>query len=188
VPLVYSASPGPVLMALEGLVLPVRVVGPLGSVATLAQVDTGSSISSVDMGVLVRVGAVQTGREPVETISPGVQYVPLYRSVSISTEGGVALTDGLPGVLGDTLPAPVQVLVGRDVLSGLVLVADGPAGVWSLEGRQSATEPGVPPAVRAWLTGASAVLAVGGLALVLAALGEHEREVGAAMALRRVKI
>lgn len=64
---IYQA-PGPQDLIQNGAVFPVLLFGPAGQIQTYAQVDTGSTICSVDSSLLNQVGAVPGQEEPVYTV------------------------------------------------------------------------------------------------------------------------
>lgn len=130
---VASSSPGPLALVEAGAVLPVLVrVGAGQPVEVQAEIDSGSTISSVDQALLLSLGAPQIGSVPIATVD-GSSIAPVY-AATISTVDGYNLSDGLPGVLGDTLPGHTRVLIGRDILSQLALTYNGQAGTWTLQG------------------------------------------------------
>lgn len=119
--------PGALPLELDGMFMPVTIVGPQSQEATTAQVDTGSSITGVDQ-------TLDVGAQPVSTLTvetPLGQGPATLYSAEVQT-GSLALTAGLPGVLGETLPPPVQALIGRDVLASVKITYTGPAGQWEM--------------------------------------------------------
>lgn len=171
---IASAAVGQQQLIAQGPVFAVIVSGPSGSAATHALVDTGSTVSSVDRGLLASVGAVPIGSVPVTTVQ-GTQTDEVYEV--LLSAGGIQLNPGLHQVLGDDLAAPVQVLVGRDVLAGAQLAYDGPSGSWVL------LETGLPPAVPApaspWIAVGAVAVAGLGAGLLLSAFARAERREGA---------
>ena len=75
--------PGARSLQEDGASFPVIVTGPAGQVRTYAQVDIGSTRSSVDSSLLQRVGAVMRGEDLVQTVTPGY--------VDLQVASGVAL-------------------------------------------------------------------------------------------------
>jgi hypothetical protein len=136
----------------QGMLLPVRV-GKHGT--TTAQVDTGSTVSSVDRNLLAKLGYKPTGKMQVYGVN-GTMQLPVY-PVGLATADGYVLTPG--PVLGDDLPAPVQALVGRDVLANLHLSVNGPLGAWAIT---ASKVPVVEQAVSGWTwpVGVAAVTAL----------------------------
>lgn len=130
---IYVEQPGAAPLAASGALLPVRLAGPQGAVDTQALVDSGSTLSSADRTLLESVGATQIGTVTVQVVVETVQ-LPLYGGAAILGPGGQSLSAGLRGIIGDSLAAPTQVLIGRDVLSAWDLVYDGPTGQWVLAG------------------------------------------------------
>lgn len=137
--LIIQLSPGPRTLQDWGPVLPVTLTGPGGTIQTQAMVDTGSSMSSVDEGLLAQIGVQPCGSTDVETVA-GVVAIHLY-TATISTADGRHLVGGSCKVLGNRLPGEPQVLLGRDVLAGLRFAYDGVAGSWSLDTAGGAAAP-----------------------------------------------
>ncbi len=155
----YNSSPGAFGLVQQGMLMPLTVSSIGGTVNTTAQVDTGSTISSVDLGLLQKIGAPVVGTVAISTVQ-GDSIVPLYR-VAL-TSGGVPLSSNYVDVLGDSLPAPVQALIGRDVLSLYQVDYNGALGSWSMQ----AEHPINRPSSTTWLILIGAGLAVaGGVAL-----------------------
>lgn len=167
-----QATPGAVALQQNGLLSPVLVEGASGQAPTQAMWDTGSTISSVDRGLLQQVGAQAVGSVQVGTVS-GTTTVPVY-SARILTPGGYALTDGSTGVLGDNLPAPTQVLLGREVMAQGTLSVNGGGGRWSFA--TPAAGGGGVAGVSPWLIAAGAVASIAGMGLVLWGSVEREEE------------
>lgn len=111
--------------------LPVVLAGPKGAVLVNALIDTGSTMCSADQGLLDQLGLRPHGVTPVQTIV-GVSNVAVYTAEIRTTDGCVLLPAG-SHILGDSLPPPIQVLIGRDVLAGAKLNYDGPGGAWRLD-------------------------------------------------------
>lgn len=129
---IASGAPGPVALAEQGPIFPVVVLGPGGSQIYTAQIDDGSSISSVDNAILQALGCPQVGTTTIETVT-GTQQVPVY-AAGLATLGGVSLSADLPGILGDSLPAGgPRILIGRDVLDRFEFVLNEPGGSWALD-------------------------------------------------------
>ena len=141
------------------------------SVATTAQIDTGSTITGADQTLLQSLGAPAVGSLPVGT--PGGSYqADLYQAQVIYR--GINLTAGLPGgVLGEDLPAPLQALIGRDVLQQYDFIYDGTEGAWSLS--STGIAPALGSSTALWI-GAGLVVAGAGIVLLAeAARGEHRQ-------------
>jgi hypothetical protein len=158
-----QASPGPDLLVQDGATLPVTVSVPGGpSRSVTAQIDLGSTISSVDQSVLSALGAPQIGTVEVQTVTD-TQQVPLYGAAMAS--GPTQLLPAEAGVLGDSLPGAAKALVGRDALqyAGALLDYDAAAGSWTLQAGGQAPAPSGAP----WWALGAAVAALGaGAALV----------------------
>lgn len=138
----------------NGITVPVRIVAPSGRAAeTLAQVDTGSTVSSVDRSLLRGLERLPPlGHIQIDEVTGSVALG--YYSYAITLRDGTVLTPG--PILADTLPPPAQCLLGREVLERMQLVIDGPTGSWrAYTGVPSARRlgPGLPIAaglVLAW--------------------------------------
>jgi hypothetical protein len=154
-----QGSPGALPLELNGMLMPVTVVGPSGHVDTTAEIDTGSTITGADVSLLQQVGAQPISSIPVET-PIGDGNIQLYSAQIWS--GNDMLTAGLPGVLGEQLSPPAQVLIGRDVLASMRLVYQGPTGQWSLQ-----TATAVPRPSTALIVGVGAVLVAAGVGLAI---------------------
>lgn len=130
---VTSASPGAVALFEDGSTFTASLVGATGQLTVQVEIDTGSTVSGVDVALLQQVGAqVVTGVTiPVQTPS-GNAMDQLYQARLLV--GGIDLFAGLPGVLGEYLPSGPRVLLGRDALAGMQYVYDGVNGTWSLIG------------------------------------------------------
>jgi len=88
----------------------------------------------VDLAILQLIAAQQVGQVTISTVE-GSAVAPVYNAtIGIPLAGGVILPlmNGLPGVLGDSLPGPERALLGDDIMSNLILVRNGPAGSWSI--------------------------------------------------------
>lgn len=132
---IAQGSPGPDLLASQGIELPVTIVAHATGQQTdlMAQLDTGSTISGVDQGVLQNLGASVIGSLPIGTPSGDVTDSLYDASIVYQGED---LTAGLPGgVLGEDLPPPDQALIGRDILRRWEVVYDGQTGTWSILSR-----------------------------------------------------
>lgn len=164
---IVSRGPGPVAMALNGMIAPVVVTGPSGgSYRTQALFDTGSTISSVDLTLLQQLGAQQVGQVTISTVL-GSSVAPVYNAtlgLPLASGAVLPISQGLPGVLGDSLPGPGRVLIGNDVMSMLILVRDGPAGSWSIS--VPATTP--VPIPQQSSSNAALALGIGGAAVAVA--------------------
>ena len=155
----YSASPGSFALVQQGMLMPLTISSVGGGASTTAQVDTGSTISSVDIGLLERIHAPVVGSVAISTVD-GNSVVPAY-SVTLASLG-IGLSAQPVYVLGDTLPAPVQALIGRDVLSLYRLTYDGALGSWEIDAQHAIQR----PSSATWLIlGAAGLAVVGGIAL-----------------------
>lgn len=163
-----GGSPGPVALRRRGAVAEVIVAGTGGAARAPALIDTGSTVSAVDLELLRQVGAPQIGSRGVGTVG-GVIVMPVH-AVRLLTPSGVVLADT---ALGDDPrdggTAGVRVLLGRDVLARFRLVYDGPGGAWGLD--QPAPPAGLSPALL-FTAGLASSLAAG---LILQALARRAR-------------
>jgi hypothetical protein len=155
----------------QGANVPVTIFVPAtGKTATTtAQIDTGSTISGVDQALLQSLGAPAIGSLPIGT--PGGSFeANLYQAKIVYQ--GLDLTAGLPGgVLGEQLPAPVQSLVGRDVLANYDLVYEGQQGAFALSANGAA--PG--STTLSWLLGIGLVLLGAGAAIAAEKVEQEHR-------------
>lgn len=176
---VAQASPGPLSLALQGMLYPVVVVGPTGRPITAqALFDTGSTISSISMSLIQRVGAVQVGQADITTVTTASALEPIYNA-RILFPSGMPITNGIPGELGDGLSGATQVLVGNDILSQFIVDRNGPAGTWSISVPNTTPVPFSPPtnATNFWIgVSGLAVAAAAATALALTHRNE-EREI-----------
>lgn len=142
---------------------------PIKPVVLDAMLDTGASISAIDRSLAARLGLVQVGSVPISGVT-GVQEQPVFTARltfdrPAATFDPVRLTGAAIGV------QQFHVLVGRDVMERMVLVYDGPEGVFQLSGPGGA--PSLAPSA-GWLpkslgvlTTVAAVVTVAGIALKL---------------------
>lgn len=98
-----------------------------------AMVDTGASISGINIDVASRIGLIQTGSMPVGGVG-GVNNQPVYAA-------GVRLPDygaewGAVQLIGTPLSGKFLFLVGRDLLCTMTLTYDGRSGSFSMSGRR----------------------------------------------------
>lgn len=173
-PVLAAGSPGVEALVRNGALLPVVIASGAASRITQAMIDTGSTASSVDRGLLEAIGAPRVGQIRIATVM-GHETAPVY-AATVATSDGTVLSQGLPGVIGDDLPAPVQCLIGRDILSQWEFVYGGSQGAWSLgPPGQVVVVPQAPPMEGYLLAGlAGAALALGGM--LLFGLGERAEE------------
>lgn len=167
---IASGDPGAATLAEDGPQFAALIIGPKGGHVYTVEVDEGSDISSVDLAILQDIGCQQVGSTPITTVVGGEQ-APIY-AVTIKTLAGFNLTHGIPGVLGDSLPAGgPRALIGRDILSRLEFVFNEPGGSWALDapGRGPATRTGPNPWVIALTAGTAGTL----LGVGIIAAGRH---------------
>lgn len=171
---VVSGSPGAAALRQHGVVFPVYVLGPSGSLkdslggplAVQCMWDTGSDESSVDAGLLKALGVPQLGSVVISTVQ-GTETVPTDLATLTTAPGGFPLSGGALPVLADSLPSGTRVLIGRDIQSMYRLTVDAVAGTWRIEAPSaSVTTPPTP--LRAWL-GPAIVL---GLAAAVVGIAE----------------
>ena len=147
-PIVFTGEVGTQSFVVDGITVPVWVVPALGRqrrIRVLAQVDTGSTVSSIDMGLATLLRLHPTGSTPVSTFGGTVQ-APEYLA-DLQSDSGDTLTGGQ--ILGARLsPIPLRTmgdlakvqgmgqqgllaLLGRGALSKLDLSVQGPKGAWT---------------------------------------------------------
>ena len=170
---IASGSPGRTALAQQGAMFAAVISGPGGSAVHEVEIDPGSSISSVDHAILQALGCQQVGSTMIATVT-GQQQTPIY-AASIATLAGVSLSAGLPGVLGDSLPAGgPRALVGRDILEKFTFVLSEPKGTWSLQapGAGLPAGSGIPTSWWFWVSASAGgtLAAVGAAALIREAL------------------
>ena len=167
-----QGSPGAPTLQQDGANLQVDLYVPAtGETRTItAQIDSGSTDTGADAAVLQAMGASVVGSMPIGT--PGGNVTDEIYAAELLYQG-VNLTANLPlrGILGETLPAPVQALIGRDVLENYDFNYAGPQGAWTLSGQELAPVP--PLAARVW---AGIGLMALGAAVLLAAEGIERHE------------
>lgn len=188
---IASGSPGPVALALGGITLPVVVTGPSGTVATTGQfktkamMDTGSTVSSVDLSILQQVGAQQVGQVTISTVL-GSSVAPVYNAgigMQLASGAVLPLMVGLPGELGDQLTGSTRVLIGDDIMSKLILERNGPAGTWSVSVPATTPMPYLPPGsqnnMALWLGIGGITVAVGSLGALFLVSRNEQRQIAA---------
>lgn len=155
-----SSSPGTLPLVQQGALFPVVVKGPQTQRQVVAMIDSGSTLTSVDQGTLLAVGAPVVGQTTI--ITPDGQYtsVSTYKA-TLATPNGFRLSDHLPSVLGDNLQGNVKCLIGRDILSLYSFVYDGQQGKWQLNTSSSLPSPSKFPLL-GWFS-----LGIGGLGIGL---------------------
>jgi hypothetical protein len=188
---IASGSPGPVSLALGGITLPVVVTGPSGTVSVTAQfktkamMDTGSTVSSVDIAILQQVGAQQVGQVTISTVE-GSAVAPVYNAgigMQLASGAVLPLMVGLPGELGDSLPGSTRVLIGDDIMSKLILERNGPSGTWSVSVPATTPMPYLPPGsqnnMALWLGIGGITVAVGSLGALFLVSRNEQRQIAA---------
>jgi aspartyl protease len=146
-----TGVPHPQGMAVTGPVLEVQIEIPSvlaqslqaanspipNSVTGIALIDTGASITSIDVSIATRLGLNPNGIAMVGTAG-GAQQQPTYQA-RLSFPGTALPGFEHPKVLGCNLTGqmvmnqqPIIALIGRDYLLHCVFVYSGGAGAWSL--------------------------------------------------------
>ena len=142
----FSGAEGAQGFVDQGIIVPVWIVPGMGrsrAVRILAQLDTGSTESSIDVSVANLLRMHPTGSTPVQGFG-GTVGAPTY-TADLQTDGGVTLTQG--ELLGATLAVPglrtmadlqaaqqagtVLALLGREAMIHMDFSLVGPAGSWS---------------------------------------------------------
>lgn len=96
----------------------------------IAMIDTGASISAIDVAAAQRLGLPQTGSIQVGGVG-GMSQQPVFAAALEIPDAGVTF-DPLP-LSGAQLGAPdFQMLVGRNLLCQMILTYDGANGQFSL--------------------------------------------------------
>lgn len=96
----------------------------------IAMIDTGASISAIDVAVAGRLGLAQTGSIQVGGVG-GMSQQPVFAAALEIPDAGVTF-DPLP-LSGAQLGAPdFQMLVGRNLLCQMILTYDGSQGQFAL--------------------------------------------------------
>jgi len=173
-PVLAAGSPGVASLVRDGALMPVTITSRGGSRNTQAMIDTGSTASSVDRSLLDAVGAPRIGSVAIRTVM-GREEAPVYAAAIVAADGTV-LSQGLPGVIGDDLPAPVQCLIGRDILSSWEFVYGGSQGAWSLGPPGQVVVVPQPPPVEGYLLAAIAGAAITLGGVLLFGLGEKAEQ------------
>lgn len=148
---VYQGAEGPAGFVTWGIMVPVVLVpgqGRAREVHIWAQLDTGSTESSIDTGLAALLRMHPTGHVPVGAFGGTIQ-APIYTANLRATNGRILTANQLLGANLSPIPlhtlqdlAQVQAmgkegmlaLLGRETLTYLDLTIDGPAGSWSAQG------------------------------------------------------
>jgi len=190
------ASTPQAILAQNGAILTVQISSPSGGapVTIQAMIDTGASISTINAQVAQNAGLQQTGSTQLGGVG-GVQDSAIYAAAITMSDYGVTVNPVQVASVPGQLPAPADMLIGRDILENLVLNWDGSQGAFTLtqgappppttanQGTTAAPTPGTvaqpgaahqslpqPPAASfpwVWVAGGAAVvgLGIGGLFL-----------------------
>jgi len=149
-----SGQPQPAPLALQavGPVMPLQVEIPTALASALQQagqpipgpilgfalIDTGASVSAVDVSVVQRLGVQPIGVTNVGGVT-GVAQQPTYpaRFVFPGTafppiEFGMLLGAPLSGLQPAGLPGPLIALLGRELLQHFILIYNGPGAMFSV--------------------------------------------------------
>lgn len=100
-------------------------------IAGKALIDTGASITAVDDSIIISLGVQPVGVTAVHTPSGSVQQnqYPVRFSFPGSGLPGLSVHQAIGSIL---LPQGIVALIGRDALSSVVLVYNGPGGFVTL--------------------------------------------------------
>jgi hypothetical protein len=105
-------------------------------IAALAEIDSGASITGVDLPLLGQLGLQSGTTRSLHTPVTGAvpQSFPLYEvSLTLPHPAVVSYHLGLLPVVGANLAAQgIQVLLGRDVLAHCVFIYNGPGDTYTL--------------------------------------------------------
>lgn len=129
-------------LAQNGALLQVQISSPNGGtpITIQAMIDTGASISTINSQVAQNAGLQQTGSTQLGGVG-GVQDSAIYAAaLSIPAYGINVATVQVASVPGQ-LPAPADMLVGRDILENLVMTYDGGQGQINLVQSTAAPQP-----------------------------------------------
>jgi len=98
-----------------------------------ALIDTGASMSAVDVAILGSLGLQPTGQTTVSTPSnPAAQVSSYAVRMTFAQIPGAPIVEPM-SVLGCQLAAQgIGALIGRDVLTNAVLIYNGPGGFYTL--------------------------------------------------------
>ena len=128
----------------RGPILPIQIGLPQAAEASIRQngevpgameevqalVDTGASITAINMATAERLGLIPTGSVQVGGVT-GVDTRPLYGVRVVMPEPGFTF-DPIE-VAGANLNVPdFEVLIGRNLLCSILMTYDGPRGQFSL--------------------------------------------------------
>ncbi len=147
--LISNGPPNAQGLAAAGILIPARVgypgilarkLGPQGAALRSAMVqallDTGAGISAIDQRVLEELGLQPVsivsigsahGSNPHAVYSVLIDLLPVGPAIPTSMR-----LDPITVIEADLSGQPQQMLLGRDVLSRLLLVYNGPSGIWNL--------------------------------------------------------
>ncbi len=95
-----------------------------------ALVDTGASITAINMATAARLGLIATGSVQIGGVT-GVSTQPLYGARIVMPEPGFTF-DPIQ-IVGAPLNAPdFELLIGRNLLCSMMMTYDGPRGQFAL--------------------------------------------------------
>jgi hypothetical protein len=100
-------------------------------VAITALIDTGAAVTGVDANVLMHLGLLPSSTVSIQSAS-GLNPHGVFRVDFHIPIGPQRLSYTDRDVIGYHLGAPYQALIGRDILSTMMLVYHGPSGQWTL--------------------------------------------------------
>jgi hypothetical protein len=141
-----TGAPDPNQLRVTGPALQVEISIPTALAAALQQanqqfpqphvgialIDTGASMTNVDVGILQGLGLSPTGTVAVATPSATSVQQPTYACV-LSFPGTPLPPFPFNVVIGSQLAGfGVAALIGRDVLAFCQLVYNGPEGFWTI--------------------------------------------------------
>ncbi len=128
----------------RGPILPVQIGVPQAAEASIraaggvpgtieevqALVDTGASITAINMATAARLGLIATGSVQIGGVT-GVSNQPLYGARIVMPEPG--FTFDPVQIVGAPLNAPdFELLIGRNLLCSMMMTYDGPRGQFAL--------------------------------------------------------
>lgn len=122
---------GPILPVQIGLPQAAKEAGAEGTMEEIqALVDTGASITAVNMSVAARLGLIATGSVQIGGVT-GSSQRPVYGARIVMPEPG--FTFDPVQIVGADLNAPdFELLIGRNLLCSMMMTYDGPRGQFAL--------------------------------------------------------
>lgn len=129
-------------LAQNGAILQVQIGSPNGGtpITIQAMIDTGASISTINSTVAQNAGLQQTGETQLGGVG-GVQDSAIYAAAVTLPDYNITVNPVQVASVPGQLPAPADMLIGRDILENLVMTYDGGSGQISLTQSTAAPQP-----------------------------------------------